>query len=122
MNTIKARGDCKIGTVKGVAQRNITNRSTGETSVITELGLSRQTIDDFGDVQDVQERIVISRGLIEKGHVSKFAALKGKDIIIPVWYRAYSTKSGAGVTAYLPNDWESTYYVLPQSAPVSKVG
>ena len=122
MNTIKARGDCKIGTVKGVAQRNITNRSTGEISVITELGLSRQTVDDFGDVQDVEERVVISRGLIEKGHVSKLAALKGKDIIIPVWYRAYSTKSGAGVTAYLPNDWEANYFELPQAQALSKVG
>lgn len=122
MSTIKARGDCKIGTVKGVAQRNITNRKTGETSVITELGLSRQTVDDFGDIQDVEERIVISRGLIEKGHVSKLAALKGKDVIMPVWHRAYSGKTSAGITSYLPNDWESTYYELPQNAALSKVG
>ena len=121
MNPIKTRGEAIIGTVKGVAQRQITNRQTGEISVITELGLSRTLIDDFGDEKEVETRIAISKGLIDKGHASKLAALKGKDCIIPVWFRPYTTKSGASYTAYLANDWESTYYELPQNPALSKV-
>lgn len=109
---------CIIGICKGIAQRQITNRQTGEISVITELGLYNIVQDDFGHSQEREIRIAVPKGLVDKGHLGKLTALNGKRVVMPVWYRVYATKSGASQTPYLANDWEASHMVIPE--PLAK--
>lgn len=102
------------GICKGISQRSITNRNTGEISTITELGLAEFRTDEFGDVKEVVTKVQISKSLVAKGAPSKLVALKGLRIIVPVWHSAFTSKSGADFNNFLSNDWESNYFVYQE--------
>lgn len=112
INNLKFDGDAAIGICKGVSQRNFTNRITGEVMTFTELGLAITTVDNFGYIQEQTKIIALSKTLIDSGAIAKLNALKDKRIIIPVWHRAYKTKSGADSTCYLANDWEANCFEI----------
>lgn len=95
------------GVCKGISQRQITNRTTGEVSNIVELGISLFRQDKFGDMAETVEMVQLSKALISSGAPARLANLKGQHIILPVWYSPYSSKNGAAMNTYLANDWEA---------------
>ena len=95
------------GVCKGISQRQITNRTTGEISNIVELGISSFRQDNFGDMAETVEMVQLSKALISSGAPARLANLKGQHIMLPVWYSAYSSKNGAAMNTYLANDWEA---------------
>lgn len=119
--TIKITGQAVIGHFKGVKQRSITNRTTGEISTLLEAGIATYLDDGFGGTTEEIMMVSLSRDQITKGVASKLERFIGKTVILPVWYRAYATKTGAAMNAYLTNDWEQTIFVVPDQ-PLQKVG
>lgn len=123
MNTsaLKISGQALIGVFKGVKQRSITNRTTGEISTILEAGIATYMQDGFGGEKEEIMLVSLSREQISNGTPRKLEMHIGKTVILPVWYRAYATKTGAAMNAYLTNDWEQTIFVVPDQ-PLQKVG
>lgn len=103
------------GICKGISQRSITNKNTGEVSTITELGLAEFRKDEFGDVKEVVTKVQISKSLVAKGAPGKLVALKGQRLIIPVWHSAFNSKSGPDFNNFLTNDWETNYFVYSET-------
>lgn len=118
---IKITGQAVIGHFKGVKQRSITNRTTGEISTILEAGVATYLPDGFGGTTENIIMVSLSREQISQGVASKLERFKDKTVILPVWYRAYATRTGAAMNAYLTNDWEQTIFVVPDQ-PLAKVG
>lgn len=100
------------GVCKGISSRQITNRATGEVSNIMELGIASFRNDNFGDLVETVEMVQLSKALVAAGAPSKLVNLKGKHIMVPVWYNAYTSKSGAATTTYLANDWEAQMFTF----------
>lgn len=107
-------GQAVVGHFKGLKQRSITNRTTGEISTILEAGVATYMNDGFGGVKEEIMMISLSRDQISNGTAAKLQTLTGKTVILPVWYRAYATRTGAAMNAYLTNDWEQSFFVVPE--------
>lgn len=118
--TIKISGRAIIGVFKGIKSRQITNGKTQETSTIWEAGVATYVDDGFGGVVEEIHLVSLSRDQISSGTPAKLNNFIGKNVIFPVWYRAYATKTGAAMNAYLTNDWEQTIFVIPDQ-PLQKV-
>lgn len=116
----KITGRAIIGTFKGIKSRSITNGKTQETSTIWEAGVATYIDDGFGGSVEEIHMVSLSRDQISTGTPAKLNNFIGKSVILPVWYRAYATKTGAAMNAYLTNDWEQTIFVIPEQ-PLSKV-
>lgn len=101
------------GICKGISQRNITNKNTGEISTITELGLAEIRKDEFGDLKELVTKVQISKSLVAKGAPGKLIQFKGQRIIVPVWHSAFNSKNGPDYNNFLSNDWENNFVVYP---------
>lgn len=112
MENIEIQGQCIIGICKGISQRSMTNRKTGEIMTFTELGIAVDTVDNFGYAQEHTITVSLTKGQISDGAVAKLQALKDKRVAFPVWYRAFTKKDGADISIYLTNDWDKTHALL----------
>lgn len=102
-----------LGVCKGISQRNLTNRKTGENMTFTEIGIAEYKTDEYGDEVEVVTKIQLSKSQVANGVPAQVAQLKGKHIALSIWETSYvSGKGEANTNMFLTNDWQQKLHVF----------
>lgn len=106
-------GKFLLGVCKGISQRTVTNRKTGEEMQFTEIGIAEFKTDEYGDTVEVVTKIQLSKSQVSAGVPAKIAQLKGKHLALSIWESSYVTGKGeSNINVFLTNDWEPKLHVF----------